>query len=121
MSEPLPASVAELFWEGLLILKTDGQLDDRYWDVDQPDGRVYLWFEGLYHQWAKEYRARSGQPAFNPQVMRRYLREEPGFEAMSKDHRMKGSVRSCAVFNLLKCPEELRQLVLTADEMVNVA
>jgi len=102
-------STVDMFFADLLTLKLTGRINEKYWEVS--DGRVYLYFHGLYNIWSEDYRKRKGEAGFKASSIRDYLKEEPGFLDSRCSKRLGKDVFSCVVFSLEDCREELRNLV----------
>ena len=103
-----------VFLHDLLVLKTRGELDDRYWDVS--DGKAYLYFRGLYNAWSKDYRNSRGEVTFKESAIRDYIKEEPGFISVDHQHQWHGERRHCVVFDLSKASDEIVNLVYSDDK-----
>ncbi len=104
-----------IFLQDLVALKTDGQITKRYWTIF--DGRIYLYFHGLYSVFSREYRRSRGIEPFKAASLMEYLKEEPGFLGSRVNHRIEGEMRSCVVFDEATCPEPIRHLI---DEPISV-
>lgn len=102
-------STVDMFFADLLTLKLTGRIGHKYWEVS--DGKVYLYFHGLYNIWSEDYRKRKGEAGFKASSIRDYLKEEPGFLDSRVSKRMGHGVASCVVFSLEDCRDELRNLI----------
>ncbi|MCB9756977.1 MAG: hypothetical protein H6753_00980 [Candidatus Omnitrophica bacterium] len=121
---------AKMFKEGLLVVKAEQESEnavamffkdiqalafnesakmESYWDVKE--GKIYLYFHGLYNLYAKEYQSRNREAPFKEAAIRNYLKDEPGFVGVSVDHRLKKVNCSCVVFSIDACPGFIRDLV----------
>lgn len=96
------------FLDDMLVLKLQGKIDNKYWDVD--NGKIYLYFHGLYQVWAAE-RIRGGDVPFKSGAIRDYLKEQPGFIDSMVNWRCGGGIFRCLVFDEQKSPEQLKNLV----------
>jgi hypothetical protein len=108
MAENEEEQAVSIFKDYLMAMKTRGLINDHYWTVE--DGRIYLYFHGLYEIYAKEYRQARGVEPFKAASIRDYLKEDPGFVSMNHLKRIKGDVKKCIVFDEEKCCEEFRCL-----------
>lgn len=105
-----------VFLEDLGVLKTRKLIDENYWVVD--NNKIYLYFHGLMQIWAQEFRKTRGEEAFKEGSIRAYLREEDGFLSANTPYRIKGQVKKCVVFDVLKCSEEIKRIVDEQGAMV---
>lgn len=80
-----------------------------YWDVS--DGKIYLYFHGLYNIWARDYQGRNRETPFKADAIRNYLRDEAGFLNTSYPHRLKGGLCKCVVFSEGSAPDFIKELV----------
>lgn len=106
-------NAVEVFWEELLVMKTRGMIDEKYWDVS--NGMIYLYFEGLYTIFSEQYRKSRGIEPFKKASIRDYLKEEPGFESVSVNKKIQGLSKSCVVFNEKKATDRVKFLVEKRD------
>lgn len=106
-------NAVSMFFADLQALSFDRsyKLHD-YWDVS--DGKIYLYFHGLYNIWAKDYQTRKREAPFKADAIRSYLKDEPGFVHASYPHRIKGAMCKCVMFVAGKAPDFIENLV-TAD------
>lgn len=107
--EYMDEQAVSIFYEDLVAMKTRGLIDGKYWDVNE--GKIYLYFHGLYSLWSQEYRKTRGIEPFKAASIRDYLREEEGFLEPSKVWRISGQMKKCAVFDYAKAPDLVRALV----------
>lgn len=101
----------DVFFDDLLFLKSAKKLEEGF--VDYEDGKIYLYYHGLYNLWSAEYFKVRGEHGFKASAIRGYMKDEPGFLHTSVDHRMPptGANRSCLVFDHDTAPKQLQQLV----------
>lgn len=98
-----------LFLDDLMVLKTRGLINENYWD--HADGRIYLYFHGLYTIWSQEFRKTRGDNPFKSSAIRDYLKEESGFLETNKAWRISGEVKKCVVFDENLAPDSVKSLV----------
>jgi hypothetical protein len=98
-----------IFIEDLMVLKTKKLINDNYW-VEE-DGKIYLYFHGLYNTWAQDYRKTRGIEPFKSASIRDYLKEEPGFVGSNISHRINSEMKKCIVYQTDQAKEELINLV----------
>lgn len=104
-------SAVSMFFEDLRALSFDKSIQlHKYWDVS--DGRIYLYFHGLYNIYSRDYQARRREAPFKADAIRNYLKDEPGFVSSSVNHRVnnEGTCR-CVVFTESAAPDFIRDLV----------
>lgn len=102
-------SAVSVFFNDIGALVFSKTISHNYWTIK--DGFMYIYFHGLYNEWAIDYRKRRGEPPFKLQSLRGYLAEEKGFVTMSVNYRMDdNSVRSCVKFQIESCEEYIKQL-----------
>lgn len=102
-------SALSVFFNDVAAMLFAKSINNNYWAIK--DDCIYIYFHGLYNEWAVDYRKRRGEPPFKLQSLRGYLVEEPGYLSMSVSNRMDdNSVRSCVKFQLEICPEYIKQL-----------
>jgi len=101
-------NIIHTFIKDLQVLVHSGILKDKYWLLE--DGKIYLYFEGLYNLWAADARKRGIDP-FKAASVRGYFKEEEGFLEMSIKKRIDGFPRNCVVFNSETCGENIRDLI----------
>jgi hypothetical protein len=109
-------SIVDQFMADMQVLKLTGRVGEKYWDVSE--GRIYLYFHGLYNAWAEDFRRRKGEPPFKASSVRDYMKEEPGFLDFRVSHRINGTVVSCVVFDEVLAKDDLRNMVLNDREPV---
>lgn len=102
-----------------MAIRPEWGLGENYWRIE--DGRVYLYFQGLYNLWAEDHRRRKGEPPFNDISIRQYLKDETGWLQNGISFRIGRSRRSCIVFDLEKAPEGLRNLVGADQDLSELA
>jgi hypothetical protein len=107
----------EVFLEDLGVLKTKKMIDENYWELSH--NLIYLYFYGIYHTWASEYRKVKGIEPFKASAIRDYLKEEPGFVAHNETHRVNGQLKKCMVFDFEKAPEAIKALVTDFERIKN--
>lgn len=98
-----------MFLEDLMVLKTKKQINEDYWRIR--DGKIYLYFHGLYSAWAEHYRKTRGVEAFKSSSIRDYLKEESGFIEINVVQRINKQLKKCVVFDLESAPDELKNLI----------
>lgn len=102
-------SAVSVFFNDIGALVFSKTISPNYWA--EREGFLYIYFHGLYNEWAIDYRKRRGEPPFKLQSLRGYLAEEKGFVSMSVSCRMDdNSVRSCVKFLLEDCQEYIKQI-----------
>jgi len=108
-----------VFLESLIAMKTKGLIDDRYWDYgyDNCNRRIlFIYFDGLYNEWAQEYRKTRGSIPFKKSAIRSYFKDEQGFLLSSYNHSIRGQVKSCMGFDPENCHELLKTLINDVTE-----
>lgn len=75
------------------------------------DGKIYLYFHGMYNIWARDYQTRKREAPFKSEAIRSYLRDEPGFVNSNYSYRLKGNKCKCVVFNSQLAPDFIQNLV----------
>ena len=108
-------NIIHTFIKDLQVLVHSGAIKDKYWVVDE--GKIYLYFEGLYNVWAADARKRGIDP-FKPTSVRGYFKEEDGFVEMSAKKRIGGFSRNCVVFDLETAGEGIKDLIEEKRENV---
>lgn len=99
-----------VFFEDLLAMQSDGKhLKGRMWTEDETC--IYLYFGALYNVWASQHRMVHGTEPFKAAALRKYLEEEPGFLEFDHLKKIDGRPRRCVVFDKLKAPREVIELV----------
>ncbi len=101
-------NIIHTFIKDLQVMVHSGILKDKYWLIE--DGKVYLYFEGLYNIWAADARKRGYDP-FKATSVRGYFKEEDGFLEMSAKKRIGGFPRNCVVFDEATCGENIKDLI----------
>lgn len=105
-------NAVSVFFRDIGALAFDSKLSlSDYWDV--ADGKVFIYFHGLYNIWAKDFAARRSDNVFKMDSIRNYLKEEKGFVSTMQDHRFVGRSRSSVVFNEELCADYIKDLVRT--------
>lgn len=105
-------NAVSVFFNDVGALAFDSKLSlSDYWEVK--DGKIYIYFHGLYNLWAKDYAARRSDHVFKMDSIRNYLREERGFISLREDHRFSGRSRSSVVFDEATCENYIKDLVKT--------
>lgn len=75
------------------------------------EGKIFLYFHGIYNIWAKDYQTRKREAPFKAEAIRSYLRDEPGFIDGSYLYRIKGNRFKCVVFSSSLAPDFIQNLV----------
>lgn len=102
-------SAVSVFFNDIGALVFSKTISPNYWA--EREGYLYIYFHGLYNEWAIDYRKRRGEPPFKLQSLRGYLAEEKGFVSLGVNCRMDdNSVRSCVKFHLEDCEEYIKQI-----------
>ena len=101
--------IIDIFFNDLQVLRLSGKVSDKFWDTR--DGKIYLYFHGLYNIWADDYRKRKGEPPFKASSIRDYLKDEPGYIEAGVVHRIGSLLTKCATFHYDQAREELKNLV----------
>jgi energy-coupling factor transporter ATP-binding protein EcfA2 len=101
-------NLMSVFINDLQALVHKGEIRGEYWLIE--NGKIYLYFEGLYNLWAADARKRGIDP-FKSSSVRGYFKEEPGFVDMSEKKRIGGFPRNCVVFDYKTCGENFRDLI----------
>jgi hypothetical protein len=101
-------NIIHTFIKDLQVMVHSGVLKDKYWLIE--DGKIYLYFEGLYNVWSADARKRGLDP-FKATSVRGYFKEEDGFLEMSAKKRIGGFPRNCVVFSEEGCGENIRDLI----------
>jgi DNA primase len=71
------------FWDDVNILVSEGTISSKYFKViDQ--GRLFVWFAGVFETWAIHYKKKTGREPFEKQSIIKYLQEEPYFGGDSR-------------------------------------
>ncbi len=97
------------FITDLQVMTQRGEIkEDQYWKIE--DGKVYLYFQGLFNIWASDCRKRGIDP-FKASSVRGYFKEEPGILDLNGRNRIGGFPRSCIILDYEACSEEIRDLV----------
>ncbi len=89
---------------------------NKYWHVS--DGKIYLYFHGLYNIYARDYQSRHREAPFKADAIRNYLKDEPGFISVSYPHRLRDGLCKCVVFSDSDSPDFVKDLVI--NEAVTV-
>ena len=101
--------IIDIFFADLQALRLSGKVSDKFWDTR--DGKIYLYFHGLYNIWADDYRKRKGEPPFKASSIRDYLKDEPGYIEAGVVHRIGSLLTKCVIFHYDQAREELKNLV----------
>ncbi len=103
-------NAVSMFFRDVQALAFDSKLSlDNYWRV--ADGKIHIYFHGLYNVWSKDYASRRSSTAFKMDSIRSYLKFETGFLDSNVNYRLDDKVRSCVVFDEKLSPEYIRDLV----------
>lgn len=103
-------SAISVFFNDVAALLFAKSISENY--LVNKDGFLYIYFHGLYNEWAIDYRQRRGEPPFKLQSLRGYMTDEPGYISSSINTRMNdGSVRSCVKFKTDEANSYIRQLI----------
>lgn len=103
-------SAISVFFNDVAALMFSKSISENY--IINKDGFLYIYFHGLYNEWAIDYRQRRGEPPFKLQSLRGYMTDEPGYLSSSINTRMSdGSVRSCVKFKIDEANNYIRQLI----------
>ena len=106
-------SIVNVFFDDVAAMMFSGAVSSNY--LVERDGFVYIYFQGLYNEWAIDYKKRRGEPPFKLQSLRSYLTQEQGFVSNSVSCRFgegsETSVRSCVKFNKEELPSYIKQLL----------
>lgn len=111
-------SLISEFLSDLQVMAHRGDLGDKYWDIE--DGKIYIYFQGLYNIWAADCRKRGKDP-FKASSVRGYFKEEDGVISLDASHRINSFPRHCVVFDYETCSEELRDLIAEKDSVSGVS
>lgn len=106
---------AETFLEDLIYMKVKGLVNNSFWDMQE--GKIYLYFHGLYIVFSQQYRQTRGVEPFKESAIRDYLKEYPGYIYSNINHRINGILKKCIVFDAEKAPDQIKAVV---DEMETV-
>lgn len=102
-------SAVSMFFEDLKALSFDKSYHlDHYWDVS--DGKIFLYFHGLYNIYARDYQGRHREAPFKAEAIRNYLKDEPGFVHSSYPHSLRDGRCKCVVFSENDAPDFVRNL-----------
>jgi hypothetical protein len=99
----------QVFWEDLLAMQSNGKMRNEMWTSDMDF--IWIYFQGLYGVWAAEYRSIHGTEPFKAGAIRKYMEEEPGFEAFDHLKKINKHPRRCVVFRRKDAPRELIELI----------
>lgn len=99
---------AETFLEDLIYMKVKNLINDNFWDVH--DGKIYLYFHGMYIIFSQQYRQTRGIEPFKESAIRDYMKEYPGFLTASCNHRINGLLKKCIVFDEETAPEQIKAI-----------
>lgn len=108
-TEHAEEQAVSVFLDDLLVLKTRGLIDERYWSVS--GGEIALYFHGLHQIWAQEFRKTRGEEAFKESSIRSYLKEEKGYLGINKPVRIAGALKKCIIFNAEQASDDIRGLI----------
>jgi len=97
------------FLDDLIMLKTRRLINDNYWE--ESDGKIYLYFHGLYSIWAIEFRKTRGIEPFKSSSIRDYLKEEPGYVSNNIVKKIGGVCKKCVAFDAGLAPDIIKALV----------
>lgn len=101
----------EVFLDDLISLKIRKQINDHYWMVW--DGKIFIYFHGLYVAWSQDYRKTRGIEPFKESAIRDYLKEFDSYLEGGMLQRIGGVAVRCMVFDMETAPEQLKMLVET--------
>lgn len=74
------------------------------------EGKIFLYFHGIYNIWAKDYQTRKKEAPFKAEAIRSYLKDEPGFVDTNYLTRIQGNRFKCVVFNFDLAPDFIQNL-----------
>ncbi len=99
------------FLEGLVYLKHTEQIDDTFYDYDQTENTIYLWYEGIYQKYAESAQRANRNLVFSKDGIRKYLKDEPYFRKAGVMTRLGKNQKRCMVFDYQTALEHLKDLV----------
>lgn len=106
-------AMTQTFFNDVAAMYHGNQLKAPYWAVT--DEHLFIYFQGLYGEWAVYFKKIRGYEPFKLQSLRSYITQEPGFIATGINHRLGteagGSVRSCIQFDKNNIPPYIKQLI----------
>lgn len=97
------------FLDDLIMLKTRKLINNNYWE--ESEGKIYLYYHGLYSIWAQEYRKIRGTEPFKSSSIRDYLKEEPGHIANNVVKKIGGVCKKCIEFDANLASDIMKALV----------
>jgi len=103
-----------LFWDDLLVLYTDKEIDRKYISVE--GDYLYVWFMGAYDKWAVHYKKKTGKEAFERNTMLKYITDEP-YYVEKKTRRMKGVPKTVHVIKISDATETVKELAEAIKEI----
>lgn len=81
--------------------------------VSFSEGKIYIYFHGIYNIWARDYQSRKREAPFKADAIRSYLKDEPGFLDSRYDWRINGNKFKVVVFSADLAPDFIKDLVPT--------
>jgi DNA primase len=106
--------IVQRFFEDASAMEHAGILRNKYWQFK--DEMLYIYFQGLYNEWAIYYKRVNNIEPFKLQSLRNYLKQEPGFISASVNHRFDAqdsSVKSCMKFQVSELKDYMANLPKT--------
>lgn len=102
-------AIVTIFFEDVAHMLFKKEITNHYWIEN--DGKLSIYFHGLYNDWALSWRRRRGDNPFKRESIRSYLADEPGYLGQGINTRMAdGTVKSCVVFDIETAPDYIKQL-----------
>lgn len=108
-TESREETMTSKFLEDIVSLKMKKKVNSNYYLLEE--GKIYLYFHGLYNEWSEDYKKRRGEPPFKESALRDYMKDEDGFLSLHFAKKINGITVRCMVFDHKNCPEQLRSLV----------
>jgi len=74
------------------------------------EGKLIIWYRGLYDAWAIHYRKKTGKEPFDWKSISSYLRDEPYFIEM-KPAKINGAAKHCYFIDPEKAPDNVKEVI----------
>ncbi len=97
------------FLDDFEALVRKGEISEAYYEVDQFNGQIRLYFNGVYNIWQKDFRLRTGENPFPRQTILDHFREEEYFIEYDRRY-IHGKQQRALVLDLNKSPDSLKNL-----------
>ncbi len=97
------------FWDDVNYLVSSHEIVTRNF-MEYRDGRLIIWYRGLYGAWAIHYRKKTGREPFDWKSIASYLKDEPYF-VETKTAKINAANKHCYFIDPDKAPDNIKEIV----------